>query len=348
MPPNNQSPQNQIWPSQAVPKNQNSIISQDNSINQINPDLAPNEFAKHSMPKFGKILAIIIFTTASVILLSFGIVYLMKRLNEQTPKPVEENQKSAKLQSINLQPVLDQWLTTQVNKKNSSVLLYDLNNQEIIGRNNDFSQNNSLGVENLFLIYLSFLRINQETWKKDDPIKLGEESLTRETCLTKIIQENHAACKDALISEIGIDELKQFLKDQSYENTNFTLHLSSSTDLLNLAKRFFSHPDFSDELWQELKLKLDPKANAIAASNPLLSEFQKLKVYGTYGASAEVNSNFSYINNLYFLETNEENPTLRRTIVLIYLATDTNTASVIDLAKSLEQGLTQEQGLIQK
>ena len=44
----------------------------------VTHELTPNEFAKHSMPKFGKIFAIILFTTASVILLSFGIVYLMK------------------------------------------------------------------------------------------------------------------------------------------------------------------------------------------------------------------------------------------------------------------------------
>ena len=49
-------------------------------------ELAPNEFAKHSMPKFGKIFAIILFTTAGVILLSFGIVYLMKYLNEKNCK----------------------------------------------------------------------------------------------------------------------------------------------------------------------------------------------------------------------------------------------------------------------
>lgn len=305
----------------------------------VNHELTPNEFAKHSMPKFGKIFAIILFTTAGVILLSFGIVYLMKYLNEKTAKTPEITAESTKLSSINLQPAIDQWLSTQVNKKNNSILVYDLKNQEIIGRNNDFTQNNSQGVENLFLVYLANLLFKQETWKKEDLIKVGEESFTKETCLIRIIQENHAGCKEAIISELGADQLKQFLKDQSYENTNLTAHLSNTSDLLSLAKRFYNHPDFSNDVWEDLKLKLDPKANVIASANPLLSGFQKLKPYGIFGATPETSSNYSYINNLYFIETAEEDPARRRTIVLIYLTTDTDVASIIDLAKAIEKSL---------
>ncbi|TWP08085.1 hypothetical protein EUA80_00485 [TM7 phylum sp. oral taxon 351] len=305
----------------------------------VSHELTPNEFAKHSMPKFGKIFAIILFTTASVILLSFGIVYLMKYLNEKTAKTSETTTVSTKLASINLQPAIDQWLSAQVNKKNNSILVYDLKNQEIIGRNNDFTQNNSQGVENLFLVYLANLLFKQDTWKKEDLVKVGEESLTKETCLTRIIQENHVSCKEAIVSELGADQLKQFLKDQSYENTNLTAHLSNTSDLLSLAKRFYNHPDFSNDVWEDLKLKLDPKANVIASTNPLLSGFQKLKPYGIFGAASETSSNYSYINNLYFIETVEEDPARRRTIVLIYLATDTDAASVIDLAKVIEKSL---------
>ena len=305
----------------------------------VTHELTPNEFAKHSMPKFGKIFAIILFTTAGVILLSFGIVYLMKYLNEKTAKTPETTAESTKLVSINLQPAIDQWLSAQVNKKNNSILVYDLKNQEIVGRNNDFTQNNSQGVENLFLVYLATLRFNPDTWKREDLVKVGEESLTTETCLTRIIQENHAGCKETIISELGADQLKQFIKDQSYENTNLTAHLSNTSDLLSLAKRFYNHPDFSNDVWEDLKLKLDPKANVIASANPLLSGFQKLKPYGIFGAASETSSNYSYINNLYFIETAEEDPARRRTIVLIYLATDTDTASVIDLAKAIEKSL---------
>ena len=141
------------------------------------------------------------------------------------------------------------------------------------------------------------------------------------------------------MSELGADQLKQFLKDQSYENTNLTAHLSNTSDLLSLAKRFYNHPDFSNDVWEDLKLKLDPKANVIASANPLLSGFQKLKPYGIFGATSETSSNYSYVNNLYFIETTEENPARRRTIVLIYLATDTDAASIIDLAKAIEKSL---------
>ena len=297
----------------------------------------PNELSKHSMPKFGKILFIIIFTTVGVISLSFGIVYLMKYLNEQITKPEQTEQITKQFKKFNLQPTLDRWLSTQVSKKNSSILIYDLNNQEIIARNNDFSQNNSLGLENLFLAYQVYTKIDQNAIKKDKLLTVGTEQISVDNCLSKILQENYSGCAAALISEIGENNLKQFLKDQSYTNTNFTSHLTNTADLLSLSKRLSTHPDFSEQLWQEFRTKLTPQDNS---KNPLLTGFSKLTVYGLYGAQTNdtTNANLSYplFNNLYFLETKQEDPKDRQTFVLIFLASDIDAASLIDLAKAIE------------
>ena len=193
---------------------------------QNNSSLSPSDLAKNSMPKFGKILFIILFTTLSVILLSFGIVYLMKNINEKAQKPSNTSQ-TKHYKKIDLQPTIDQWVANQVNRKNSSIAIYDLNNQEIIGRHNDFIQNNSTGVENLFLIYLALTKIEQGTWKKADQLNVNGEAITRENCLTRIVQDNHQGCIDYFTNEIGIDKLKEFLKDQSYDNTNPKIHLTT-------------------------------------------------------------------------------------------------------------------------
>lgn len=305
----------------------------------LNPEnnFTPNELSKHSMPKFGKILFIIIFTTIGVISLSFGIVYLMKYLNEQTTKPEQTEQITKQFKKINLQPTLDRWLSSQVSKKNSSILVYDLNNQEIIARNNDFSQNNSLGLENLFLAYQIYTKIAQDAIKKEKLLTVNTEQISIDNCLSKILQENHSGCATALISEIGENSFKQFLKDQSYTNTNFTSHLTNTTDLLSLSKRLNTHPDFSEQLWQEFKTKLTPQNNN---KNPLLTGFSKLAVYGLYGAqtndATNANLNYPLFNNLYFLETKQEDLKDRQTFVLIFLASDIDAASLIDLAKAIE------------
>ena len=303
-------------------------------------NFTPNELSKHSMPKFGKILFIIIFTTVGVISLSFGIVHLMKYLNEQIAKPEQTTQITKQFKKVNLQPTLDRWLSTQVSKKNSSILIYDLNNQEIIARNNDFSQNNSLGLENLFLAYQIYTKINQNAIKKDKLLTVGTEQISIDNCLSKILQENHPGCAAALVSEIGENNLNQFLKDQSYTNTNFTSHLTNTADLLSLSKRLNTHPDFSEQLWQEFKTKLTPQDNS---KNPLLTGFSKLTVYGLFGSQTNdvTNANLSYplFNNLYFLETKQEDPKDRQTFVLIFLASDIDTASLIELAKNLEAAI---------
>ena len=303
-------------------------------------NFTPNELSKHSMPKFGKILFIIIFTTVGVISLSFGIVYLMKYLNEQIAKPEQTEQITKQFKKVNLQPTLDRWLSTQVSKKNSSILIYDLNNQEIIARNNDFSQNNSLGLENLFLAYQVYTKIDQNAIKKDKLLTVGTEQISVDNCLSKILQENHSGCAAALVSEIGENNLKQFLKDQSYANTNFTSHLTNTADLLSLSKRLSTHPDFSEQLWQEFRTKLTPQDNS---KNPLLTGFSKLTVYGLYGTQTNdaTNASLSYplFNNLYFLETKQEDPKDRQTFVLIFLASDIDAASLIELAKNLEAAI---------
>lgn len=303
-------------------------------------NFTPNELSKHSMPKFGKILFIIIFTTVGVISLSFGIVYLMKYLNEQIAKPEQTTQITKQFKKVNLQPTLDRWLSTQVSKKNSSILIYDLNNQEIIARNNDFSQNNSLGLENLFLAYQIYTKINQNAIKKDKLLTVGTEQISIDNCLSKILQENHPGCAAALVSEIGENNLNQFLKDQSYTNTNFTSHLTNTADLLSLSKRLNTHPVFSEQLWQEFKTKLTPQDNS---KNPLLTGFSKLTVYGLFGSQTNdvTNANLSYplFNNLYFLETKQEDPKDRQTFVLIFLASDIDAASLIELAKNLEAAI---------
>ena len=264
----------------------------------------------------------------------------MKYLNEQIAKPEQTTQITKQFKKVNLQPTLDRWLSTQVSKKNSSILIYDLNNQEIIARNNDFSQNNSLGLENLFLAYQIYTKINQNAIKKDKLLTVGTEQISIDNCLSKILQENHPGCAAALVSEIGENNLNQFLKDQSYTNTNFTSHLTNTADLLSLSKRLNTHPDFSEQLWQEFKTKLTPQDNS---KNPLLTGFSKLTVYGLFGSQTNdvTNANLSYplFNNLYFLETKQEDPKDRQTFVLIFLASDIDAASLIELAKNLEAAI---------
>ena len=145
----------------------------------------------------------------------------MKNINEKTQKSSNTTQ-TRHYKKIDLQPIIDQWVANQVNRKNSSIAIYDLNNQEIIGRHNDFIQNNSTGVENLFLIYLALTKIEQGTWKKTDQLNVNSEAITRGNCLTKIVQDNHQGCIDYFTNEIGTDKLKEFLKDQSYDNTKFS------------------------------------------------------------------------------------------------------------------------------
>lgn len=306
---------------------------------QNNSSLSPSDLAKNSMPKFGKILFIILFTTLSVILLSFGIVYLMKNINEKAQKPSNTSQ-TKHYKKIDLQPTIDQWVASQVNRKNSSIAIYDLNNQEIIGRHNDFIQNNSTGVENLFLVYLALTKIEQGTWKKTDQLNVNGEAITRENCLTKIVQDNHQGCIDYFTNEIGTDKLKEFLKDQSYDNTNPKIHLTNTSDLLNLAKRIYTHPDFSNDLFQELKNKLIPNQNT---TNPLQIGFSKLQLFGLYniqaGNSQSSTPNYPLFNCLYFLETKKEDSKDQRTIALIFLSTDISSASLTDFAKKIETSI---------
>ena len=349
MPPNqpDQTPKNQILPPSppvfTTPTTNPPINT--NSEPAIS-ELTPYELSKRSMPKFGKVLFIILFTTISVILLSLSIVYFLKHLSEQEQKNKNPIEATHHYSHLNLQPTINLWLNNQTNKKNHSLLLYDFDNQEIIGRNNDFPQVNSLGVENLFLVYFNYQKLEQGIYQMADKIQLsGQEALrpetvTRDFCLTKLIQENHLACQSALINEIGSDNLKQLLKDQTYSNTNFSEHLSTPSDLLKLAQRILKHPDFSDQLWQNLKAKL---ASQVPPLNSFPATFSTVQTFGLSGRPlndpTSPNPNLTYYNNLYFLEVKTEYQKDKRTFLIICLATDVDPTNLTELIQNIETEL---------
>ena len=110
--------------------------------------------------------------------------------------------------------------------------------------------------------------------------------------------------------------------------------------MLNLAKRLYAHPDFSDELFQELKNKLTPNQST---TNPLQIGFSKLQLFGLYniqaGGSQSSTPNYPLFNSLYFLETKKEDSKDQRTLALIFLSTDISSASLTDFAKKIETSI---------
>ena len=332
MPPNNLNTQN------------NSSISnpqQDQSV-----DLIPHELSKKSMPKAGKVFGIIIAATVGVLLISFGIVYLMKYLSDQANQSKSHTENSSTIQKhIDLQPTLDKWLSKQVSKKNSGIIIYDLNNQEIVGRNNDFSQFNMTGIEDLFMIYESYSRLEQQKWHLSDQITVSGKQTTREICLSRVLRENNETCRNFFLTEIGLDSLKTVIKDHSYTNTNLDSHLSNATDLLTLLKRLVSHPDFSDTLWRDLKDKMNLQNQELIGFN---AGFSKLEAFGYSGflqsqiQDPKVPStprNYLAYNGAFLLEKSIPDSDKKHSFLFICLTSDTNPAELTELAKFIEAAI---------
>ena len=106
-------------------------------------DINLEELTKNSKPSFLKIFFIVLGTIIGVFAIAFGVVSLLKLLSNTAEKVENKKPEIAKVTEkraphrIGLQYLIDDWRRSQGITEESSVLIYDLNNSDIVGRFND-------------------------------------------------------------------------------------------------------------------------------------------------------------------------------------------------------------------
>lgn len=149
-----------------------------------------------------------------------------------------------KLEKIDFQPLVDEWVKSAGGNK--SVLIYDLDRDEVAGSHNTEENYNTASLYKLFVVYEGYRRLENGEWQTGEPA--GSTGYTVLECLDLAIRESYSPCAETLWARIGHDELDEIIKkDFEIVNSDISILTSNPEDIQKMMKLFYEHPDIKDE-----------------------------------------------------------------------------------------------------
>ncbi|MBQ7802542.1 serine hydrolase [Candidatus Saccharibacteria bacterium] len=196
-----------------------------------------------------------------VIILVAGATYAMFKLTNVKPENQEVNNPSVVSSvsdeepeapaetktGINLQPVIDSWLSLSMQGAEFGVTIIDLEDGEVVGSVNIDRKFSTASVYKLFVAYEGYRRVENGEFGGEDAAYGG---YTVNECLDLMIRESHSGCAENIAARIGWDNLDYIIYNQyGLENTNISSFTSTPGDVADMLELFFRHKDFSNETY---------------------------------------------------------------------------------------------------
>lgn len=224
--------------------------------------------------------------------LTIGILWFINRQDETNiipdtpsisePEPKSEESKITLPDRIDFQPIIDEWVQTVGG--NRSVLIYDLERDEIAASYNSDEKYGTASLYKLFVVYEGYRRIQNGEWNGNDTA--GSTGYTILKCLDLAVRESHSPCAETLWAKIGHTELDEIIKkDFKIENSDISHLVSNPTDIMKILKIFYLHEDIKNEkLIASMKDSfLNQPTTTYNWRQGLPSGFNKANVYNKVG-----------------------------------------------------------------
>ncbi|MBR2766873.1 serine hydrolase [Candidatus Saccharibacteria bacterium] len=144
---------------------------------------------------------------------------------------------------IDFQPVVDSW--AQGVSGNRSVLIYDLDRDEVVGEYNPKESYNTASLYKLFVVYEGYRRLQSGEWQADEPV--GYTGYTILKCLDLAIRESNSSCAETLWTMIGRQDLINIIEnDYSITDSDIASLISNPQDIMKMLKIFYEHKNITD------------------------------------------------------------------------------------------------------
>lgn len=203
---------------------------------------------------------------------------------EPEPEPVLPD-------AINFQSVVDNFINST--SGNRSVIVYDLERNELAGEYNTTEDYNTASLYKLFVVYEGYRRIQSGEWDANSTIGYQGKSILE--CLDLAIRESYSPCAEPLWALIGHDELDNIIAtDYRIVNSDISTLTSNPNDILSIMKLFYNHPDFSrEDLVARMKDSfLNQPITTYNWRQGLPSGFSRANVYNKVGWDYNPNGNY--------------------------------------------------------
>ncbi|MBQ3352870.1 serine hydrolase [Candidatus Saccharibacteria bacterium] len=183
---------------------------------------------------------------------SFGILMIVNNntVDEEKPhevegfvQPVTQEPEEELPPVINFQSVIDEWANGI--SGNKSVLVYDLERNEVVGEYNADENYGTASLYKLFVVYEGYRRIANGEWTTDMAAGVTGKALLE--CLDLAIRESNSNCAETIWAMIGHDNLDKIIYDDfNISHSDISSLTSNPKDIMEIMKLFFNHPDIND------------------------------------------------------------------------------------------------------
>lgn len=161
-----------------------------------------------------------------------------------TEVEVEKEPEVIKPPKIDFQPLVDEWVGSI--SGNKSVLIYDLERDEVVGAYNATESYSTASLYKLFVVYEGYRRVQAGEWQGDSIA--GSTGHTIVECLDLSIRESYSPCAETLWGMIGHDELDRIIETEfGITNSDISSLVSNPEDIMQIMKLFYTHSDIVDE-----------------------------------------------------------------------------------------------------
>ena len=196
---------------------------------------------------FSSTLLMIIFVIALITVSSVQNVGDIEDFDEMQPVPntaFDGPVEDLMPDKIDFQSTVDEWAKTITGSR--SVLIYDLERDEIVGAYNSSENYIIDSLYKLFVVYEGYKRVQSGEWTSSDLV--GYTNYTVLDCLDLAIRESNSVCAEALWSMIGEDELDQIVKDDfGITNSDVSSFVSNVEDIAKMMKIYYRHKEIKDD-----------------------------------------------------------------------------------------------------
>lgn len=207
---------------------------------------------------------------------------------ETTTTPDDTPSQDTSPSIIDLQPVLDEWLSTLGATTDTGVEIYDLDNEQIVAAHNADSTFPTESLYKLFVAYEGYRRLEQET--QSPTATIGGHTYAQ--CLDLAIRESNSACAEAIRADIGAQTLENIIQTDYGLSGSSSIDLTSTaSDITDMLKIYYNHPDLTADTWatiQDSMLNQPPVNNGLCYGpcdwrQGLPSGFEVATVYDKVG-----------------------------------------------------------------
>lgn len=197
-----------------------------------------------------------------VVLLVAGATFAMFKLTSVKPENTEKNNPEVVAENVEddeddtpkemtLQPVINSWYSTFSRETEKGIMIYDLDNEKVIGALDEDKEFDMASVYKLLVIYEGYKRV-----ELGDLSESGESygGMTVGECLDKAIRESHSGCAENLLTKIGGEaEMDRIIRDNyGLEHTSVTSLSTTASDMVNFLKILYKHKEISEASYARL------------------------------------------------------------------------------------------------